>query len=392
VTEPPVFRRLYQEPFAFDFFQAVRLLARMPDALARTEPGKPPPEVARFAAHLSLAFPASAVHDLESRAGALPVMTVTFLGLFGPNGVLPHHYTQRLINREHKEGRPKAWVEWDEGRKDRWRAEARALRDWLDLFNHRFVHLFYRAWEKYRFWLAHERGETDLREPDRFTLALLALVGQATPWQRGRLVVAAPVAGESAPAELAAVRDRGLLRYAGLLAQRHRNAWGLRALLAGYFERPVAVEQFQGQWLPLEEASQSRVGDEDGNCALGESTVVGDRVWDVQGKVRIRLGPLTYQEFAEYLPDRAPVEGRKAFFLLSHVARLYLGPEFDFDVQLVLRKEDVPSCRLTDDRVAGPRLGWNCWVLSQTPEKDAEDAVFEGDTSTIVGVNPRRSR
>jgi type VI secretion system protein ImpH len=132
-------------------------------------------------------------------------------------------------------------------------------------------------------------------------------------------------------------------------------------------------------------------------------------VWDVQGKVRIRLGPLRYEEFLEYLPDRAPVEDRKAFFLLSHVVRLYLGPEFDFDVQLILRRHDVPPCELADDAVKGPRLGWNCWLLNLDrqeepvgptrikprpipPDYDAEDAVFEGDASTIVGVNPRRSR
>jgi type VI secretion system protein ImpH len=292
-------------------------------------------------------------------------MTVTFLGLTGPSGVLPRHYTDLLLrlDREAKG------------------AEKRALRDWLDLFNHRFAHLFHWAWEKYRFFLAYERGRPDQREPDGFTRAVMSLIGLGTGGLRDRLHVIAADASDT-EYELAKVHDLGLSRFAGLLAQQHRNAWGLRAILAGYFNLPVEVRQFRGQWLPLEEDNQSRLGLDDGNCLLGENAVAGDRVWDVQGKVRVRLGPLRYTQFLEYLPDRSPLPERKAFFLLSHVARLYLGAEFDFDVQLVLRAEDVPACQLSDDAVTGPRLGWNCWLVCETPTAAAEDAVFEGETVT----------
>ncbi len=377
MSDVPVYKRLFAEPFAFDFFQAVRLLGRMPDALARTEPSGPGPEVARFRAHLTLNFPASTVHDLlpPPEPGKLPEMTVTFLGLFGPSGVLPRHYTDQLLRLERDVKGP----------------EKRALRDWLDLFNHRFTYLFQRAWEKYRFFLAHERGEPDRDEPDGFTRAVLSYVGLGTPWLRNRLRVTAPGPVEDPVRELARVEDLGLLRFAGLLAQRHRNAWGLRALLAGYFNLPVEVKQFQGQWLPLEEASQTRLGDEDSNGLLGENVMAGDRVWDVQSRVRVRLGPMRYAQFLEYLPDTAPVPERKAFFLLCHVARLYLGPVFDFDVHLVLRAEDVPECQLNDDGAAGPRLGWNSWLICAAPDVPAEDAVFGGHALTHVGADARSS-
>jgi type VI secretion system protein ImpH len=372
-----VYKRLYAEPHDFDFFQAARLLGRMPDALARTDPTGPHPEAARFKAQLTLNFPASAVHDLTPPAapGKLPVMTVTFLGLFGPSGVLPRHYTEQLLRQERDAKGP----------------EKRALRDWLDLFNHRFVYLFQRAWQKYRFYLAQDHRAPDPDDPDGFTRALLSYVGLGTPWLRDRLRVTTPGPADEPARELGRVHDLGLLRFAGLFAQRHRNAWGLRALLAGYFGLPVEVRQYQGQWLPLEEASQSRLGADDGNCLLGENVVAGDRVWDVQGKVRLRIGPLRYAQFLDYLPDRSPVPERKAFFLLSHAARLYLGAEFDFDVQLVLRAADVPDCRLTDDDATGPRLGWNCWLLCAAAAADAEDAVFEGAAVTRVGTDARSS-
>jgi type VI secretion system protein ImpH len=366
VSEVPVYKRLFHEPYVFDFFQAVRLLGQLPDAVARFDPAHPYPEVARFKAHLALTFPASAVHDLQQppAPGRLPEMTVTFLGLFGPSGVLPRHYTEQILRQE---------------RDSKWE-EKRAFRAWLDLFNHRFTYLFGRSWVKYRFYLAHEQGLPDQDEPDDITRALFSLVGLATPWVRNRLRVTTPSDEPGQDRELARVHDLGLVRFSGLLAQRHRNAWGLQALLVGYFGKPVEARQFQGQWLPLDDASQTRLGED--NCGLGETALAGDRAWDVQGKVRLRLGPLRYGEFLEYLPDRSPVPQRKAFFLLTHAARLYLGAEFDFDVQLVLRAEDVPACELTDDPAAGPRLGWNCWLICDTPTADAEDAVFEGETVT----------
>jgi type VI secretion system protein ImpH len=158
-------------------------------------------------------------------------------------------------------------------------------------------------------------------------------------------------------------------------------------LIAEYFGMPTEVRQFQGQWLPLEPAEQTRLGAEDGNGELGVTAVAGDRVWDVQGKIRVRLGPLRYDQFLRYLPDRTPDAGRKAFFLLSQLVRFYVGPEFDFDVQLVLRAEDVPACELTDDPAAGPRLGWNCWLLTDRAAEPAEDALFDGDDDPkIAGV------
>src|SRR5262249_30825350 len=95
----------------------------------------------------------------------------------------------------------------------------------------------------------------------------------------------------------------------------------------------------------------------------------------------VRLGPLNYDRFLEFLPDRTPAEPRKAFFLLCQLVRLYAGPEFDFDVQLVLRAPDVPECELSDLGV-GPRLGWNTWVRSAPHPRDADDPVFAGEEVT----------
>jgi type VI secretion system protein ImpH len=359
--------RLLGEGFAFDFFQAVRLLERLlPDRRPVGHTSPPRSEIVRFRAHVSLSFPPSSIYDIVRPADPLdPLqMIVAFFGLTGPSGVLPRHYTELLL-RQAKEAKGSARY---------------ALRDWLDLFNHRLISLFYRAWEKYRFYIPYERGDYRGAELDPFTRTLFSLVGLGEPALRGRLRVSVREESEEQPVErvLAGIDDLCLLHYSGFLAQRPRSAVSLAALLQNYFQLPLSVEQFRGQWLTLETANQSRLGEPGNNC-LGLNLVAGNRVWDVQGKFRIRIGALGYTQFTELLPDRAPERGRKAFFLLVHLVRLYVGPEYDFDVQLVLQASDVPACQMVQTPAFTPRLGWNTWITSGPLQQDADDAVFEAE-------------
>ena len=148
-------------------------------------------------------------------------------------------------------------------------------------------------------------------------------------------------------------------------------------MLQDYFQVPARIDQFQGQWLQLEPSSRTCLSGDGGNNQLGVSAVAGDRVWDRQSKFRVRLGPMSYAQFTEFLPDRDPVPERKTFFLLVQLIRLYAEPTLDFDVQLVLKAEEVPDCQLTGDGTFGARLGWNTWLLTRPATVDAEDVVLE---------------
>jgi len=349
----PVARRLFEEPSRFDFFQAVRLLEWLardqaragarPTAYAVGEDHAPAHEAVRFRAEPALGFPAGAIADLtpptaEPEGPPHPAeLRVAAVGLTGPSGVLPAHYTALLI--------------------ERLRAKDFTLRDFLDLFHHRTASLFYRAWEKYRFPIAYERTErTGQPEEDRFTQALYALIGLGTPGLRGRL----------------SVDDEAVLFYGGYYAHWPRNAQSLQRLLADYFEVPVEVRQFQGAWLYLAEEDQSSLpagGRPGRNHCLGRTLLAGSRVWDVENRFRIRLGPLGYREFCRFLPSG------EALRELAEMTRLYVGPQFDFDVQLVLRAEEVPWCRL-GDRADPPRLGWTTWLRAQDFTHDVDDPVF----------------
>jgi type VI secretion system protein ImpH len=369
--------KLESEFYEFDFFQAVRVLERLaPKHTPVGLEGPPAEEIARFRAHLSMSFPPSQIVELTPRSAEQPntLLTVTFLGLYGPSGVLPTHYTQLLMDIQRDVRGP----------------ERRSLRDWFDLFNHRFISLFYRAWEKYRFHLPYERGEAIRKEPDPFTLGLQSLMGLGTTGLSNRLVVRTPDTDDRATdwgqtaddsCMLATIDDLALLHYAGFFIQQPRNATNLRALLTDYFCFPVVIDQFRGQWIAIPETNQTRLGE---FGTLGVDATAGERVWDVQSRFTVRLGPLSYRQFDDLLPDLEPVTRRKSFFLVAQLVRLFVGAEFDFDLQLILAACEVPPARLSEAEGAGPRLGWTVWLFSGPAERDADEATFDAEWVTVL--------
>jgi type VI secretion system protein ImpH len=346
-SDPPLADRLFEEPYLFDFFQAVRLLEKL--GAGRGPVGHvvaPSREAVRFVAHLGLTFPPSPISALEAvkppegteAPAAPPRMTTPFMGLIGASGALPTVYTEALIAL-------------------RSRKRNAAAIDFLDLFHHRLVSLFYRAWEKYNVPAIWERGDPDHRgDPgrDAFSGHLFDLIGVGSPPLRDRQ----------------AVPDRALIFYAGFFAQQHRPAVSLEMLLRDHFGQPARVISFFGRWLGLEEDQQSRMGQGLGAFnRLGVDTVAGRRVWDDQCKFRVRIGPLGLREFREFLPG-----GRLADELMDLI-RFFVRGELDFDVQLVLKAGDVPDCRLSGDPRGAAQLGRTSWLKTREFIRDADDSV-----------------
>jgi type VI secretion system protein ImpH len=330
---------LFDKAYGFDFFQAVRLLVRM--YREREHVGgdaMPSREVVRFHAHQSMEFPASQIQNAERPAGATSpaAMTVAFMGLTGPLGVLPWHYTELLIKLR-LERHP-------------------ALEEFLDLFNHRLISLFYRAWEKHRFFISYERSDThrDGRDCDNFTQYLFDLIGMGTAGLRGRL----------------AMPDTALLRYAGLVTQRPHSATALRGILRDYFGMPVVIEQFSGKWFQLDESGLSRLGNGGPQNQLGIGAVAGDGIWNPQARFRIVAGPVSISRFIAFRPDG------DAFRALVELVRFFAGQTLDFELQVVLKAAEVPESRLSDEGSDAPRLGWMSWLKADESVEDARDAVF----------------
>jgi type VI secretion system protein ImpH len=325
-------RRLFDAPYDFEFFQAVRLLGQL-------QPGKSPvgryvnpqEEIVRFGAQPSLSFPASQIYGLTTTKDGHLRMDVNFIGLVGPLGLLPTHITELITNRV--------------------RAKDTALLDFINIFNHRMTSFFYQAWEKNHFTVAYERDQND-----PITGFLLAIAGLGSPSLRQRQVV----------------RDETFIYYAGILGASPKSATALEAVLADYFDVAVEIEPFIGVWRRLDEPDQTQVGDDSLDAAtLGFGAVAGDEVWDQQSRVRIKLGPLSAERYREFLPSGP------AWPELQALTRTYRGTDMEFEVQLILKREEVPVVELKKLAEDSPRLGWDTWMKSKPRfDRDPGDTIL----------------
>jgi type VI secretion system protein ImpH len=332
--------RMEEEAPSFEFFQAVRLLERLaPDRAPVGQYAQPSQEVARFKVNQQLSFPASEIQRLEFKENGQAEVTVNFMGLTGPQGVLPLYYTEFI--------------------RERFRQRDTSSAAFFDVFNHRMISLFFQAWEKYRFPIAYERGDRD-----RFSHILLDLVGMGTEGLQRRLPIP----------------DDALIFYSGLLSSRHRPACGLANLIGDYFDVPCEVEQFIGAWYPLNDDSLCVFDAADSfSEQLGVGAIVGDEVYDQQSAVRLVIGPLNLKQYRDFLPDGS------AHRPLRDLARFYAGASMDFEVQLILHKDEVPVSHTglgeEPPPVAGPtldevQLGWTTWIKTKPRTRDAYEAVL----------------
>lgn len=323
-------KKLLTSPQSFDFFQAVRLLES--SAQGKFYPVgydyEPQQEVARFHSAASLAFPASSI----IRMFHPNILEVSFLGLFGANGLLPTHYTELVI---------KCFQEKDT-----------ELKDFLDLLNHRLISLFYRAWKKYHFYVGYEQVQHGIESADHFTQALMSLVGNGTAYLKNRSLI----------------NDETWLYYAGFFTGLSRPAINLEALLSDYFSVPIKIKQFQGKWLFIAEHDQTRLDNKNSFNALGVTSVVGQRIWNIKQNFQICVGPLSQQQFKNFLPNGEWLR------LLVTLTRRYVGFNLNFDVQLILAAQDMLFCCLRYENSTA--LSWNTWLMSKNSLFDAGDTIL----------------
>jgi len=322
---------LEREPFSFEFFQAVRLLHRLrPDRGRVGRFGNPDDEVVHFGATPATAFPASEIQALEREDGAPPKLLVNFFGLTGPQGVLPLEYSELVAERV--------------------RQRDHSLRDFLDLFNHRLISLFFRAWER-----THAHGADAATGEDPLKDHLLDLAGMGTPGLAKQL----------------GLPEASLPFYVGLLAMPTRPAVALELMLEDYFGVPVDIEQFVGGWYAIDETSQCALGDESSaSSQLGIGAVAGDEIWDLQARARIRIGPLSRAQYDRFLPTG------QAYQELRALTKFFTGEQVDLEVQLVLARDDVPSVSLGSPVDQPTPLGWCTWLRSRPFTRDAADTIL----------------
>jgi type VI secretion system protein ImpH len=311
-------------PYRIDFYQAMRrfasahpLLPPMGEAL------RPRDEPLRVGQPAELDFAPAALHSFERTAGQPPRLMQRAFGLLGPNGALPLHITEYVRERtaHHNDV---------------------TLQRFLDTLTHRFALLFYRAW-------AEAQPTVSLDRPGNKTTfnRVGALAGIGLPSLQDR----------------DALPDANKLNFVGRLSRQTRDADGLLAWCRSEFDVPVAIEQWSGHWMQLSGPERSRLGRR-GGALLGRNMVLGSTVWDVQHKFRITLGPLTLEQYRQFLPD-----GDKLARLQAMV-RHWVGLEFEWDLKLVLARREVPLSLLG---TGGTALGHTTWLGCSRGTRDPDD-------------------
>lgn len=318
---------LEKEPESFDFYAALRQLeCAFPDKPRIGRSLQPQDDAVRFGQPPSLAFEPSMIASVNNSSEGPPRVNVNFLGLLGANGPLPVHLTEYVRDRQRNASDP-------------------TLTRFLDLFNHRLISLFYRAWAS-----AQPTVSLDRADDDRFSRYVASLIGFGTPGLQER---------DQVP-------DVARYHYAGRLAPQVRNAEGLEAILSDFFQMPVRVQSFKGQWMRLPTDSLCRLQSGPNAERLGMGTVLGSRIWSYQDNFRIQIGPLDFAQLERLLP------GGDSLCRLRDWVRSYAGLTLSWDLNLILKREQVPGLRLGRQS----RLGWTSWLSSRPPLEDDQQLVL----------------
>lgn len=322
-------KALEEKPYAFGFFSTLRRLECLYKERPRLGTSKrAADEPIRLSHEPALTFETSSLTAFKTATnGKAHRMSVRLLGLLGPNGPLPLHFTEYVKQRQ-RDYSDETFVHF------------------LDIFHHRMLSLFYRAWANNEPTVSYDRPDAD---PFGNYVGSLAGLGMASLGNRD------------------AIADQTKRYYCGRLASQTRCADSLQAILTDYFNVETRVEEFVGEWLELPHQHICRLGLDSASGQLGKSIVIGEKAWSCQHKFRVHLGPLSFNTYQRFLPAGDRI--RRLVLLV----RNYIGDELAWDLRLILECEQVPPTRLDGNC----RLGWTTWMGERPTDRDAHDLVLD---------------
>jgi type VI secretion system protein ImpH len=318
---------LLAEPWRFDLLNVLRRFERehpqkprIGDAAALTD------EFVILSQDPYMEFPASTLEGAILEPSGRVRLVARFLGMFGPQGALPLTTTEESY----------IWlIERDD-----------AFPRFADIFQRRFLALFYRAWADPR-----PIAQNDRPGADRFIAYIGSMIGIGSPPYR----------------DADSISDFAKMEFAGLIAPRAKSASRLRGLIAGLFGVKVEIDEFVGSWLSFDAQECTQLGAN--QSRLGSDCIVGSSIFSVNDKFRIRIFVKDIEQYERFLP------GSELAQQVGDAVFLYLGEEFDWDMELA-----IPAGEITPVRVGlGAKLGWTSWMApnwSRTDQTIRTDARF----------------
>jgi len=334
---------LYAEPWKFNFYRAVAILEKIhPDRLPVGDTVESDWETVRFKQHITFAFMPSSIYNLKKPANEdeMPVMDINFIGLNGPRSPLPYPITELLLERM-------------------WKKDY-SMKDFFDIFNHRITSLLFRVKRYHRVALQNKK-------PEETNLATYfkALNGMGLPSLQNRMPI----------------DDKQFLGYTGLLTQSPRSAQGLLQMLSHHFNVRFEIDHMMGKYRTVIEDDLTIIGIEEKaqNHILGDSVLLGRKIWDQVGAFLIHIHNLTYAQYCSFLPSG------DAYTPLSSLTQFYASEEFDISFNIHLNFDQIPPTKLVAKPKNVPkeshsRLGWNAWLTSTSGKSNQNfSTVLSGD-------------
>jgi type VI secretion system protein ImpH len=301
---------LEKEPWRFDYFAVLRQFERMFAELPRIgDSTSRRDELVRLGQDPFMEFPAANLARVSRQDGKPPTVYVKYMGLLGPQGPLPLSTTEEAYQ----------YV----------LAQDNAFPRFLDVFNHRFIQLFYRAWADSRPIVQHDRPHDD-----RFIAYIGSAIGIGSrPYQ----------SQDSIP-------DVAKLGFSGLLGAQAKSASRLTDAICGLFAVDAEVEEFVGTRLEIEAAEWTLLGQS--FTRLGDGALLGRTVFSVQDKIRVRIFTRDLAQYVRFLPTGELCEP------LADLMFLYNGEQLDWDAELAIPAGAAEPVRL--GRFG--QLGWTSWM------------------------------
>ncbi len=314
-----------QAPWQSGFMTLLRAIAaRTPQMPAPGTACLPEEEPFRIGQQPTLVFAPREIASMDIRDGRFDIRLFG-LGLWGPQGPLPLHMTELAHSRV-------------ESHQDH------ALVHFIDLFHHRALSQFYRAWAS-----AQAAASLD-RSDETFSFYIASLAGL-----------------DPAEAGLSCLPAHARYSAAAHLVCEARNPNGLAATLSHYFGVPVEIEEFVAHWIYLPETDHARLGIPGAAAVIGDSAHLGEAILDRQHKFRLVIGPLDLDQYLRFTPH-----GRDFKPFVAWV-NAFVGYEYAWDIKLLIESRAAPPARIGPSQ----QLGYSTWLGKRADEQPLVGMVFQ---------------
>jgi type VI secretion system protein ImpH len=341
----PVISELINDPKKFDFVQALRLLelinavGKRSSAIQISYSGEQDNIIqARFVSDYRLRFPVAALTSSKRVNENIIQFTVSGFGYVGAIGVLPYSYSY-LVSMTQS-------------------SKSYGLKHFIDIFQNRSVEFFYRASSKYQITVSYDRGL--LGDIDKFKKTIESIVGFSFKNVQNRL----------------RIPDEHILYYSGFFSSFQKTIYALEIMISDELGVNAHVIPYSGRWVGLDIYNRtflSNINEDSSayNC-LGQTAVVGERVWSTQNHFRVVIGPIESDRIYSILPSGNDQK------MIKDIIETYCGVEYEYEIQVIVEAKSVPFCCLYagDEQDKQYRLGQNTWLLATESCIDRDDIRY----------------